>query len=85
MNRMLGAMLLALPLWVPGAACEDARTTARTHAPLMAEALTVLRAERGRQMQAAARTVLAQLRSEAATALAQGGSTPAGPSVKTGP
>lgn len=88
MNSKLGAMLLALPMSLASAAataCDGAQTDVGAQRPLLIEALEDLRAERGRQMQANARAALAQLRSETETALAQGASTAAGPSIKTGP
>lgn len=88
MNSNLGAMLLALSLSMTSAvavACDEIRADAGAQRPLLVEALEELRAERGRQMQANARAALAQLRSETETALAQGASTSAGPSVKSRP
>jgi hypothetical protein len=88
MNSKLGATLLALPLLMGttlAMACDQQAASDGPPSPLLSEALDELRAERARQMQLSARAALAQLRSETETALAQGASTPAGPSVKTGP
>ncbi len=87
MNSKLGAMLLAIPLMmasVHATACDE-RADSGVQRPLLSAALDELRAERARQMRSSARASLAQLRSETKTALAQGASTPAGPSVRTGP
>lgn len=87
MNQTVGAILLVLSLSGVGeaaTACDDQRSV-EAAGSLLHQALSELRDERDRQMQAQARIALAQLRSETETALAQGASTAAGHSVRTGP
>lgn len=85
MNKRMA--VAALGLWMAGSAalpsmaCEDVRAQ-RAVSPVLAQAIEQVRQEQRLQVQQAARTGLAQLRSETATALAQGASAPGSAAVK---
>ncbi|MFA5939369.1 MAG: hypothetical protein WC809_08435 [Sinimarinibacterium sp.] len=69
----------------PALACEDGPAKRASVNPILVQALDQLRQEQQVQMQQAARTGLAQLRSETATALAQGAATKSSAAVKAAP
>lgn len=93
MNRIrysaLAAALAALVIGTAAPAAErsmiPAETSARTTPGLLAQAVERLRLERQHSLKADARRALAQMRSETASALAQGSVDTTTPTVRTSP
>jgi hypothetical protein len=88
MNQHIGILAAVLCMSVGGGAiaCDDRRGTgAAADNPVLERALQELRAEQQWQVQARARQMLAQMRSQAATAVAQGASTAAELSINARP
>ena len=88
MDQRIVILTAALGLGISGAtaACDDPRServTARS--PVVDRALAELRADQQQQVQMWARRSLAQMHSQAATAVAQGATTAATLSINTGP
>lgn len=88
MDKHLGAAaagMLAVALAGPVWACDDKTDSRAAAGSPLVQALDRVRAEQREAMARSARTALAQLRSETATALAQGAAPAAGAAVRTGP
>lgn len=83
----VAAGLVAVALQLPAAACDPARggDVARAGSPVVAQAVERVRSEQREQIERSARVALAQLRSEAATALAQGATSGTSAAVKAAP
>jgi hypothetical protein len=88
MKQRIGIVAAALCMSLGGQAmaCEDRqRQSAAADHPLLERALLELRADQQQQVQLRARQALAQMRSQAMTALAQGAATASDLSIKTRP
>lgn len=89
MNKHVGSVAAVAVAWAmaaPAMACdEDAQQTAAFAAPVLEQTLDRLRAEQREQIARSARGALAQLRSDTATARAQGAAPRAGTAMRAGP